>query len=139
MKCDPSEDGVVLAPESELEEAAIARWNGLAPWRMGDGRHYLKIEFLEMPPEPAPATPPPPENSRRTIRVPAIGQIVEHNDGGIGRVTRVDFNHGETPPGFDIGVRVNFHPTLGGWYAPEDLTPVGDDPRWITIELPEES
>ena len=82
--------------------------------------------------------PPAPQPSR-TVRVPAIGQRVRvtmrpptTKDWGFdGTVESIVVNKGHCT----VVVRDN-----GRWHvAPEDVAPIGPDPRWITICLPEEA
>jgi len=84
----------------------------------------------DVPPPPDPEPPPKP---RRTIRVPAIGQRVKpYEIRTQGHVSGIHI--------YDDVCRVTLTMDDGARreYDDDYITPIGDDPKWITIELPSE-
>ena len=139
MKVIPRLDSVRLISESSLEDDAILRWAGGRP-RISWGSNYQHGGSLDATVvfDGAASTgranvctaPDPP---RRTVRLPAIGQRVKSVGGFEGIVDGLII----WGSGQEIAVRFPDVPSPVR-YGPTQVEPVGDDPRWIEVELPGE-
>jgi hypothetical protein len=140
MNANPGEDTLVLTSESDLERAAMRRWAGrqavLEEWTDDNGRGTVVLAFRG----PAKACVNVDTAPGRTVRLPAIGQRVAVAMRPYaakmwelsGRVDRIEIAAG----GVSLGVRGDGD-TFSTPAPPEDVRPVGDDPPWVEVELPE--